>query len=366
MTLWFVLALMTAAAAFAVLWPLGRGTRTAPDGSEVSVYKDQLAEVERDAAAGLIGEVEAGAARVEIGRRLLAASEAEAAAVPASSLRVRRAVAVVALAGLPLVAVALYAQFGSPGLGDFPLAARSAAPVATASMDKLIAQVETHLEKNPTDGRGWEVLAPVLTRIGRYDEAARAWRNSITYNGETALRRADLGEALTGAGGGIVTAEAKTEFDRALALDPQEMKARYFVGLAAEQDGRRTDAEQTWRAMLDGAPADAPWRPLVTAALARVGSVAPALSDEAIAAANGMSDVARDTMVRGMIDRLAARLEQNRDDVDGWLRLVRAYMVLGDRAKAQAVMTDARQALGKDEGRLQQLNAGLKGLGLDG
>jgi cytochrome c-type biogenesis protein CcmH len=366
MTLWFVLALMTAAAAFAVLWPLGRGTRTAPDGSEIAVYKDQLAEVERDAAAGLIGEVEAGAARVEIGRRLLAASEAEAGTAPSSSLRARRTVAVGALVGLPLVAILLYAQFGSPGLGDFPLAARSRAPVATASMDRLVAQVEAHLEKNPSDGRGWEVLAPVLTRIGRYDDAARAWRNSITYNGETALRRADLGEALTGAGGGIVTAEAKAEFDRALALDPQEMKARYFVGLAAEQDGRRADAEQTWRTMLDGAPADAPWRPLVTAALARVGSVAPALSEESIAAAKGMSEGARDTMVRGMIDRLAVKLEQNREDVDGWLRLVRAYMVLGDRTRAQAAIADARQALGADAGRLQQLNDGLKGLGLDG
>lgn len=366
MTLWFVLALMTAAAAFAVLWPLGRGTRTSPDGSEVSVYKDQLAEIESDAATGLIGEVEAAAARVEIGRRLLAASEAEAGVAPAASLNIRRAVAVVALAGLPLVAALLYAQFGSPGLGDFPLAERSRASVATASMDKLVAQVEAHLEKNPADGRGWEVLAPVLTRVGRYDDAVRAWRNSITYNGETALRRADLGEALTGASGGIVTAEAKAEFDRALVLDPKEMKARYFVGLAAEQDGRRADAEQAWRAMLDGAPADAPWRPLVTAALARVGSVAPALSEEALAAADGMSDAARDTMVRGMIDRLAARLEQNRDDVDGWLRLVRAYMVLGDRTKAQAISADARQALGKDQGRLQQLNDGLKGLGLDG
>jgi cytochrome c-type biogenesis protein CcmH len=367
MTLWFVLALMTAAAAFAVLWPLGRGTRSSPDGSEVSVYKDQLAEIERDVAAGLIGEVEAGAARVEIGRRLLAASEAEAGVAPASSLKARRMVAVVALVGLPLVAALLYAQFGSPQLGDFPLAGRSSSPsVATASMDKLVAQVESHLEKNPTDGRGWEVLAPVLTRVGRYDDAVRAWRNSITYNGETALRRADLGEALTGAGGGVVTAEAKAEFDRALALDPQEMKARYFVGLAAEQDGRRADAERIWRAMLDGAPADAPWRPLLTAALARVGSVAPELPDETIAAAKEMSETARDTMVRGMIDRLAARLEQNRDDVDGWLRLVRAYAVLGDRAKVQATVTDARQALGKDEGRLQQLNDGLKGLGLEG
>ncbi|WP_219340685.1 tetratricopeptide repeat protein, partial [Escherichia fergusonii] len=75
---------------------------------------------------------------------------------------------------------------GSPSLGDFPLAERSRTAVATASMDKLVAQVETHLEKNPTDGRGWDVLAPVLARIGRYDDAVRAWRNSITYNGESA------------------------------------------------------------------------------------------------------------------------------------------------------------------------------------
>lgn len=81
-------------------------------------------------------------------------------------------------------------------------------------MDKLVAQVETHLEKNPTDGRGWEVLAPVLARIGRYDDAVRAWRNSITYNGESAARRADLGEAIAASSGGVVTAEAKAEFDR--------------------------------------------------------------------------------------------------------------------------------------------------------
>ena len=196
MTLWFVFALMTAAAVFAVLWPLGRGNTSAREGSETVVYKDQLAEVQRDAAAGMIGANEAQAARVEISRRLLAASDAEAAASLPSSLWFRRAVALIALAGLPLVAIGLYASFGSPSLGDFPLAERSRAAVATASMDKLVAQVESHLEKNPTDGRGWEVLAPVLARIGRYDDAARAWRNSITYNGESASRRADLDAAI--------------------------------------------------------------------------------------------------------------------------------------------------------------------------
>ncbi|MBR2121138.1 MAG: c-type cytochrome biogenesis protein CcmI [Pseudomonadota bacterium] len=366
MTLWFVFALMTAAAVFAVLWPLGRGNTSAREGSEVVVYKDQLAEVQRDAAAGMIGEKEAEAARVEISRRLLAASDADAGTPASSSLSFRRAVAVIALAGLPLMAVALYAQFGSPSLGDFPLAERSRAAVATASMDKLVAQVETHLEKNPTDGRGWEVLAPVLARIGRYDDAVRAWRNSITYNGESAARRADLGEAIAASSGGVVTAEAKAEFDRAIALDPNEVKARYFSGVAAEQDGRKDDAVTIWRAMLASAPADAPWRPLVQGALARVGVVAPKLSDDTIAAAKDMTEGDRNTMIRGMVDRLATRLKDNGNDVEGWLRLVRAYMVLGERDKAQAALIDARGAVGNDAGRLQQLNDGLKSLGLDG
>lgn len=366
MTLWFVFALMTAAAVFAVLWPLGRGNASAREGSEAVVYKDQLAEVQRDAAAGMIGANEAEAARIEISRRLLAASDAAEGATSSSSVSLRRAVAVIALAGLPLVAAGLYAQFGSPSLGDFPLAERSRTAVATASMDKLVAQVENHLEKNPADGRGWDVLAPVLARIGRYDDAARAWRNSITYNGESASRRADLGEALAAANGGVVTAEAKTEFDRAIALDPNEVKARYFTGLAAEQDGRKDDAVKIWRGMLASAPADAPWRPLVQGALMRIGVAAPKLSDEDMAAAKGMTEGDRNTMIRGMVDRLATRLKDNGNDVEGWLRLVRAYMVLGERDKAQAALIDARGAVGNDAGRLQQLNDGLKSLGLDG
>ena len=366
MTLWFVLALMTATAVFAVLWPLGRGNASAREGSETVVYKDQLAEVQRDAAAGMIGASEAEAARVEISRRLLAAADAGAGASSPSSLWFRRAVALVALAGLPLVAVGLYATFGSPSLGEFPLAERSRAAVATASMDKLVSQVEAHLEKNPTDGRGWEVLAPVLARIGRYDDAARAWRNAITYNGESAARRADLGEAIAASSGGVVTAAAKAEFDRAIALDPNEVKARYFMGVAAQQDGRKDDAVNIWRGMLASAPADAPWRPLVQEALVRAGVAAPKLSDETIAATKDMTEGDRNTMIRGMVDRLATRLKDNGNDVEGWLRLVRAYMVLGERDKAQAALADARQAVGSDAARLQLLNDGLKNLGLDG
>ena len=199
MTLWFVFALMTAAAIFAVLWPLGRWRHLRTGGSEAAVYRDQLAEIDRDVAAGLIGASEAEAARVEISRRLLAAR-----IISANRRRVEHQVAPrrrgLTLVGLPLVAVALYLPLGSPQLGDFPLASRTRAPAANQPLDNLVAQVEQHLEKNPTDGRGWNVLAPVLVTLGRYDDAVRAYRNSITYSGDSAARRADLGEALAARG----------------------------------------------------------------------------------------------------------------------------------------------------------------------
>ena len=367
MTLWFVFALMTAAAIFAVLWPLGRAGRPQNDGNETAVYRDQLVEIDRDLAAGLIASPEADAARVEIGRRLLGAVDGQREPALMSNTRLRRFASLVALVGLPVLAVALYLPLGSPRLGDFPLAQRAAAPGVNQSLDNLVAQVEAHLEKNPTDGRGWNVLAPVLERLGRYDDAVRAYRNSITFNGDNPERRAELGEAMVGAAGGVVTSEAKAEFEHAIALNPDEVKASYFLGLAAEQDGRAAEAASIWRTMLTKAPAAAPWRPLLQAALARVGgSSAPALSDDTMAAAKDMSEADRGAMIRSMVERLAGRLKQNGDDVEGWLRLVRAYMVMGDQDKAKSALTDARQAVANDAERLRQLNEGLKNLGLDG
>jgi cytochrome c-type biogenesis protein CcmH len=377
MMLWFVFALMTAAAIFAVLLPLGLGGGKQAGGNEAIVYKDQLAEVDSDLSAGLIGPAEAEAARVEIGRRLLMAADQDRDAPVGSNVRLRRVAAVVALVGLPILAVATYLPLGSPRLADFPLAERARGTDGKQPLESLVAQVEQHLEQNPADGRGWTVLAPVLARLGRFDDSVRAFRNAITYNGETAERRADLGEVIAAAAGGVVTADAKGEFERALALDANDAKARYFLGLAAEQDGRKTDAAEIWRAMLAKGPADAPWRPLVTAALTRVVGEppaavaageprAPALSSETMAAAKDMNAGDREAMIKGMVERLATRLKQNGDDVEGWLRLVRAYLVMGDQEKVKGALTDARQAVSGNAERLKQLNDGLKNLGLDG
>jgi cytochrome c-type biogenesis protein CcmH len=383
MTLWFVMALMTAAAIFAVLWPLSRRAPLSA-GSDVAVYRDQLDEIDRDRAAGLIGDREAEAARLEVSRRLLAAADATVSAPQPSAAWQRRAVALVALLLLPLGAAGLYLMLGSPDLPGQPQAARRDLPPEQRSIADLVGRVEAHLEGKPEDGRGWEVIGPVYMRLGRYDDAVKARRNSLRLLGPTAVREADLGEALTGAANGIVTAEARAAFDRALVLDPDDFRARYFSGLAAEQDGRPKDAAGIWTKLLAGAPEDAAWIGFVRESLLRVDPNAsvpqtrpnvaspdapkdvPGPSAADVAAAGQMSPEQRETMVRGMVARLAERLKQDGSDVDGWLRLLRAYMVLGDKEQARASAADARRALEGNADGLRRLDEEIKGLGLEG
>ena len=368
MTLWFVLALMTAAAVFAVLWPLGR---RAPlrEGSDVAVYRDQLEEIDRDRAAGLIGEQEAEAARVEVSRRLLGAADMPASEPAIGATNRRRLAALAAIMVLPVGAAAIYLTLGSPLLPSQPQAVRLEAPPEQRSIAELVTRVEAHLEQNPGDARGWEVLAPVYMRLGRYEDAVKARRNVLSLAGVTAEREADLGEALTGVANGVVSAEAKAAFDRALQIDPNEVKASYYAGLAAEQDGRTAEARDLWRKLLASAPANAPWTGFVRDSLARVDPSAPPPAGPSaadIAAAGELSPDQRTEMVRGMVERLAARLQNEGSDVDGWLRLLRAYMVLGDRDKARAAAAAARRALATEPDKLRQVDELIKGLGLEG
>ena len=377
MTLWFIFALMTAVAVFAVLWPLGRRV-AARGGDEIAVYRDQLDEIERDRSAGRIGEAEADAAKVEVSRRLIAAADAAEAAQTepeGAALFRRRAAALAGLVLLPVAAVALYLTLGSPQLPGEPLAARLTSPHENRSIHSLVSQVEAHLERNPQDGRGWEVIAPVYLRLGRYDDAAKAWRRVIALNGATAERQANLGEALFGASNRVVTAEARRAFERAQALDANNARARYYTGLAAEQDGDKEKAAAIWRELLAGAPPDAPWRDTVRQSLARIGApvpdIAPSSSPrvptaEDVAAASQMSEAERGEMIRGMVANLAARLGENGADLEGWMRLLRAYMVLGEHDKANNTARNARRALKDDPEKLRRLNALVKDLGLEG
>jgi cytochrome c-type biogenesis protein CcmH len=355
MALWFVFVLMTAAAAFAVLWPLARN-KPVRLGGDVAVYRDQLDEIQRDRASGLIGDAEAEAARVEVSRRLIAAADAADAERPAdakSSLLQRRITAIAGLVLLPAGAFALYLTLGSPDLPGEPLALRMQAPKDTNDIQTMVAEVESHVAKNPNDGKGWEVLGPVYMRLGRYDDAVRAWRNAIAINGSNAEREANYGEAVVAAANGVVTDEAKAAFDRALKIYPQDVMARFYMGMAADQDGKRAEAEKIWNDLIAGAPPDAPWVEVVRRALARNtpsgGAATPAVAAEGAPA---------DHEVNAMVERLAERLKKDGADVQGWLQLVRSYRVLGQTDKMQTALADARKALAGDADRLKQFNDG--------
>ncbi len=368
MTLWFILAVMTAAALGAVIWPLARVRRLQSGASDLAVYRDQLEEIERDRADGRIGHDEFEAARVEVSRRLLGAAGSQPAeAAPRSGRRIAALAA--AIIAVPLVAGPLYMLLGSPDLPGEPIGSRNDEADQAHSIAALIARIEAHLEADPTDGRGWEVVAPVYMKLERYDDAVKARRNALSLLGATAQREVDLGEALTSAAGGIVTADSKEAFERAVAIDADNFKAMFYLGLAAQQDGNASEAARRWRDLIAKAPADAPWLPIVRQSLARVekpGAASPGPTPEDVAGASEMPPDARNQMIRGMVERLATRLHEDGSDVDGWLRLLRAYMVMGEHDKAKAAAAEARGALAREPEKLKLLDDGIRDLGVGG
>ena len=263
-----------------------------------------------------------------------------------------------ALTVLPVGAIAFYLWHGAPDLPGEPLAGRVADTHGNQSIAEMFARVERHLEEHPDDGRGWEVVAPVYMRLGRYDDAVTARRNALRLLGETAERDSGLGEALVGVANGVVTEEAKGVFDRALRADPKDVAARFYSGVAAEQDGRKDDAAGIWRALIADAPDGAPWLGPVQRALARVEGKAVAETEPGQEQGEGAA-AAPPPAIRAMVERLAERLKQDGSDVDGWIRLVRSYTVLKDADRAAAATQDARRALAGDADKSARLEQGL-------
>lgn len=355
--LWFAFALMTGAALACALWPLWRA-RGGDDGQAAAIafHKAQLAEIERDVARGQLPADEAAGARAEAARRLIAASDAAAAnqpdaAAPASS-RAPIAIALVIL--VSVVAGGLYSRLGRPDLPDEPILARASDPAATGDLGAALAKVEAHLRDHPDDGLGFKVVAPVYMHVGRFEDAANAYQEALRLLGEDAQLRADYGEALTAAAGGVVTAQAQGAFERAVADQADLPKARYYLALAAEQEGDSGKATAAYESLLRDAPPNAAWLGVVREHLAALKNAPPAEEAKAIAA---LDPKAQQAAISGMVDKLAARLAANGDDPQGWLRLIRAYCVLQQTDKAKEALAQARKALAADAAAGRDLDA---------
>jgi cytochrome c-type biogenesis protein CcmH len=365
MVLWPIFALMTAGAVLAVWLPLARRLGPVRSGSDVAVYRDQLDEIGRDEGAGLIGNVEAGAARVEVSRRLIAAAEtAKAANVVAPAARAgqyRGATLAAAVVLLTFGAGVTYLSLGSPNLVPVSINAAIDGQPPPSEIESTVAEVETYLQSNPRNGRGWELLAPVYLRLGRVDDAVRARRNALEIFGPDAARLGDLGEAIVLASNGVVTAEAKSLFERANAADPEDVMAQYYLGLSAKQEGRRDEAEKRWRALLSSAPEGAEWLPLVKNALTRIDEQSPPVVAAGPPAAVALPEH-NGGGIEAMVERLAERLKKDGSDVSGWMQLVRSYRVLGKADKVKAAIADAHAALASDREALQRLDQDLLAL----
>jgi cytochrome c-type biogenesis protein CcmH len=358
MLLWIAMAVLAAAASIPLLAALGRPARVASQSAQaVAIYRDQLDEVARDVARGVVAEGDAEGARTEIARRLIRAGDA-----PAESAALSdgwRRLATVVILAMPVAALGLYLLLGSPLDPDQPLAARPDA-LAYQDVTRMVAEIEAHLAQSPDDGKGWEVVAPVYTRLDRPADAARAWSRAIDLLGATADREAYLGEALVTVANGIVTPEAKAAFDKAHTLAPDDPRPRFYLALALSQSGDKAGATAAWQALIAGAPKDAPWLPAASAELAKLSE--PAAAD--VAAAANMTPAARQQMVEGMVASLAARLKSEPGDADGWARLVRSYMVLGRPDEARVALSEARVALAGDAAKVATVEAAARDAGV--
>jgi cytochrome c-type biogenesis protein CcmH len=369
MLLWIMMALMAGFAALAMLWPL----RVQPDAgspeadSEVDVYKAQLAEITRDHQRGLIGDVEAEGLRAEAARRLLRQNQDVASTTPmiaASATRNsdwrRRIAAVFILAIVPLGGLAVYLRLGSPQLPDRPLAARALDRPEQIDMQSALARVERHLETSPTDLRGWDLIAPIYLRLGRPLDAARAFESAIRNGGASPERWASLGEALMMAEEGVVTARARAAFEEALKLETGYAKAVYGLAIARQQDGDVAGAIRDIEGLIAKAAPDAAYLPLLRDSLAALqgkpAEVAPPVPQGGEALAN-LPPEQRDAAIRAMVDGLAARLESQGGGIEEWIRLIRARLVLSDKAAAETAYHAAIARLGKEPSSLDKLRA---------
>lgn len=361
MLFWILSPILTILTLVSIAYPLFRKSDPV-DSTELygaSVYRDQLKEIDREVERGQIAADEADLARTEIARRLLALSQSEVDR-PGTSAPSRFTIitAICTMVLLPFLVGISYLALGSPGRTDMPLQARMSADPATQSIEELVARAESRVQSKPDVVRGWKVLAPVYMRLGRASDAANAFRQVLRLSPENSPDRpqfnAALGEALTAVAGGIVTVEAKQYFENAAKGDPNQVNPQYFLAIAYGQEGDYARAIAAWQELLTASPENAPWLATAKRELQRMHGLAgtvvkddpekPKLggpTSEQVASAAGMSQQDRTAMIEGMVENLAEKLAEDPSRLDGWLRLIRSYAVLGRTDEAQVALNTA-------------------------
>lgn len=399
MTLWIILTVMVALAVVGIAVPLVRRYEARADGkaATLAVLKDQLAEIDGQERAGVASAAEAEALRTELRRRLLAESrEAASDARPFGAAGLGRFAFGMAVI-VALAATGLYAMMGRPDL-TAAVADPAAAPAGTtdaSDVDGLIRGLEARMAANPNDAEGWRMLGWSYFQTARFADSANAYRRAVELAPNAPGHQSAFGEALVQAAQGSVTPEAAAAFEAAKRLDPADARARYFLAVLKDQRGDRQSALSDWIQLLNEAPADAPWAadlrqfveriaredginlsgrlkpaptsaqvPSVLDASLAAPTAAPAPTPDQVNAAMAMPASDRQAMVRGMVDSLAAKLEANPRDSGGWIRLMRARMVLGEPQAAAEALRKGLGAFGNSPAEQQAMRDAAKSLGV--
>ncbi len=376
MGFWIVAGAMALAAGLMICLAMRRGAGIA--GDRTAIYRDQLAEVDRDLARGVIGAEDAGRVRTEVSRRIL---DADRAARGEAGATAGNAAWALPLTGLVLAgSFGGYLWIGAPGYPDLPLARRIAAseefrktrpdqaraekeaparPAAEASPDflALMDKLRATVAARPDDTRGLELLARNEAALGNFVAAKEAQARLVAAKGDaaTAEDQAALAEMMILATGGYVSPEAEAVLVRALTLDARNGTARYYSGLMFDQIGRPDQAFRLWRPLLEESPPDAPWVAPIRAQIRdtawRAGvnyelppEAAPLAgpTDAEIDAAGDMTPAERQEMIRGMVDGLIARLAAEGGTAPEWARLISSLGILGDKDRARAIWGEAQ------------------------
>jgi cytochrome c-type biogenesis protein CcmH len=353
LSLWIVFAAVLLVTLFVIVLPVIRAKSGGATDHNAIVYQDQLVEIDSDVERGLLSNVEAEALKAEINRRLDKSVNEITAKSPdqlkISGLQLGATIAIIVI--IPLAALGLYRHLGSPNKPDLPFAERKFAEPTTAAnaeMNRLVSALKERMADNPDKIDGWLLLGRSLVGLARYGEASEAFKNAFKIAPTRAEIAASVAETGFMAEGGKFTQDVRHYFQTAQKLNPLEHKALYYLGLDFAQQKNYAAAIQHWVDLVALSPAGAPWldtvrRRLVdTAAAGKLNisdfkprfKAAPGPTAEDVKAAEDMSNTDRQAFIRGMVARLAERLKNEPNDLDGWRRLARAYTVLGQTKKA--------------------------------
>ena len=346
--IWVLFGSFIVAVIAGLVWPLARAPRFSESRAayDFMVFEDQLKEVERDTDRGMLTAEEGDAARLEIQRRILATSKIETPAPTVGPFVWRGALAAGIIGLVPLLALAVYLPIGSPMVQGMSADER-AQIVTTVSeqTNQILEQIAANVAANPGNTEGWSLLARSFRQLQRYDESAAAYSElaRLAPSGEA---YANLGEVLAAARGGTISPEAHDALMQALAIDRDEPRARFYLGLEQSQLGNAEAAIAIWRDLAADATDSAPWLDLVMREISRTAEasklmpinvepkhpldLSPASPAAQTPAVAGRIMPENMDMIQGMVDGLAARLENDPGDFDGWMMLGRSYTVLNN------------------------------------